>query len=278
MARVLEAVKRAISNETAAELAAEIARKKVEANTALDEAERQEAAAALADDFGSAERLSREAAAARWRAERIAKQFPELEARLALIKTKERQAAESQLRSEYRERTGAYIEAIRQLAKAARASVAFDTSACATLGEGRARVLFPPITYAGIVKAEFLDDWLARMEVLLAPPTPRKASRPTSAKAAVVPPKSFDGRPEGSLQHGIVAYAGHDVTALMTAKRVPDDTSSLLPGESRVRVLRAGYSPADDRPQAHFGQILKLPRKTAEAAAAAGVVEILENA
>lgn len=60
------------------------------------------------------------------------------------------------------------------------------------------------------------------------------------------------------------------------AARVADDLSELGAGEARVRTLRAGFSPADDRPAAARDQIVRMSAAAARAAAAAGAVEVLE--
>jgi hypothetical protein len=59
-----------------------------------------------------------------------------------------------------------------------------------------------------------------------------------------------------------------------TAQRMPDDFAPLEVGQARVRVLRAGFSPADDRPQTHYGQILRMPIQAA--LRAEGAIEIVE--
>lgn len=77
------------------------------------------------------------------------------------------------------------------------------------------------------------------------------------------------------MQHR-VELSGGVPTPHLTAPRAPDDQEPLTFNQVRARVLRTGYSPADDRPQCHNGQIIRLPRKTAEAAAAGGALEIIE--
>jgi len=57
--------------------------------------------------------------------------------------------------------------------------------------------------------------------------------------------------------------------------RPPDDLTALQPGEARVKVLRAGFSPRNDLAQCAFGQIIKMPRSAAERVE--GVVQILER-
>lgn len=61
------------------------------------------------------------------------------------------------------------------------------------------------------------------------------------------------------------------------AARETDDASALEPGQARVKVTRSGFSPADDRPQAHRGQLLRMPAGAARRAADAGAVEIVEE-
>ena len=65
--------------------------------------------------------------------------------------------------------------------------------------------------------------------------------------------------------------------ASLRARRLPDDLAPLAADEVRAKVLRAGFSPADDRPQCAFGQIIRMPRATAERAVEAGVIELVQD-
>jgi hypothetical protein len=60
------------------------------------------------------------------------------------------------------------------------------------------------------------------------------------------------------------------------ARRTPDDLSPLEPGQARVRVLRSGFSPSEDREQCAFGQIVRMPLGAAKRAADGAAIEILE--
>lgn len=60
-----------------------------------------------------------------------------------------------------------------------------------------------------------------------------------------------------------------------SAPRVADDLAPLEPGEARVRVLRRGFSPTDNRPQSHYGQLLRMPIQAA--LRAEGAIEIVER-
>jgi hypothetical protein len=68
---------------------------------------------------------------------------------------------------------------------------------------------------------------------------------------------------------------GDGAPGIHRAERTPDDLAPLEPGQARVRVLRAGYSPADNRPQAHYGQLLRMPIQAAQRAE--GAIEIVER-
>jgi hypothetical protein len=134
---------------------------------------------------------------------------------------------------------------------------------------------FPVFVFGGILGQGFAASWAAefdsRLESFRAPRAPRPAA--TAKTEAAARPKK-----PASLQHPIGLNSGVEIPPkLFGAKRAPDDEAPLKPGQVRVKVLRHGYSPADDRPQCHFGQLIQLPRTTAERVAAAGVVEIIES-
>ena len=63
----------------------------------------------------------------------------------------------------------------------------------------------------------------------------------------------------------------------MTAQRALDDVTPLGPSEARVKVLRSGFSPADDRPQCCHGQLIRMALDTAQRAAGTGAVENTEK-
>lgn len=105
----------------------------------------------------------------------------------------------------------------------------------------------------------------------------RANSPPLRAPAAAIAVKPSLGRRE-SLQHAVNRLGAPPPIGSLTAARAADDISPLSDGECRARVLRSGYSPRDDAPQCTRGQLIRLPRATAERAAAAGVLQIIEEA
>jgi hypothetical protein len=121
----------------------------------------------------------------------------------------------------------------------------------------------PQINNNAVCAPELLDQF----SLALAPPAPaprRTKLAPTPERA----PKSTQGP----------LYLSGGVPSLAPPPpRFPDDTAPLNAGQARVKVLRAGFSPADDRPQCAYGQIIRMPRHVAERAAASGVVEIILN-
>jgi hypothetical protein len=117
-------------------------------------------------------------------------------------------------------------------------------------------------------------DLLNIFERAILPPSTRRAAAPVPKKAA---PHPAGERPQGSMQHGISDALGVPTPIEnLTSKRMRDDLSPLAPGESRVIVLRHGWSPRDDRPATHTGQQIKMPLAEARAAANKGLVEIVE--
>ena len=118
-------------------------------------------------------------------------------------------------------------------------------------------------------------DLLDQFERAMAP---RTITVKSPAPHDVPVPRAATRQP--TLQHAVRIAGGVPLDVSpgqrLTASRDPDDTAPLEAGEARVRVLRSGYSPSDDRPQATRGQLLRMPRSAAEKAASAGVIEILE--
>jgi hypothetical protein len=107
----------------------------------------------------------------------------------------------------------------------------------------------------------------------LAPQSPARA-QPQGAR---------DDRPRLPHERGRTTSDAHNaVTAadgapgLHSAAREGDDLAPLEPGQARVKVMRHGYSPSDDRPHCSYGQIARMPLGPAERAADRGAVLILE--
>jgi hypothetical protein len=108
---------------------------------------------------------------------------------------------------------------------------------------------------------------------------PQLAPRPP-AKAH--PQSAHDDRPRLPHERAKITDARNIVTSadgapgMHSAAREVDDLAPLDPGQARVKVMRHGYSPAENRPQTSYGQVVRMPRGAAERAANAGAVEVLE--
>jgi hypothetical protein len=161
---------------------------------------------------------------------------------------------------------------------------------------------FPIFAYGGLLGHGMVQAWAADNDRILEaarasrqPRKPKVAEKPV--KAAATLPSWLDRKSPGydhpasqslrnigttrspdSMQHPIEMAGGVQTTPeLLSAKRAADDLSPLKYGQVRVRILRNGYSPADNLPQCFAGQLVVMPRKKAEVVAAHGVVEITEE-
>jgi hypothetical protein len=76
-----------------------------------------------------------------------------------------------------------------------------------------------------------------------------------------------------STQHAV--RLGQSTPRPKQAERTPNDLNALEPGQSRVRVLRSGWSPSDDQPQCYYGQVIRV--STGIAQRSEGAVQILET-
>lgn len=156
----------------------------------------------------------------------------------------------------------------------------------------------PIFAYGGILGHSTAQLWAAENDRILAAAVASRQPRPAEKKAAAkmpVPASTWwDPKDPGyhhpaaqqmrdrtkrpvnaGLQHPIELVGGGVSRAAV--ELAPHDFEPLMFGQARVRVLRGGYSPADDRPQCHFGQVIRMGDRTALAAASAGVVEIIES-
>jgi hypothetical protein len=263
--------------DDAAALAAELRAARTEGARALDEAERLEAARLTAATFAAAEDLERQAAAARWRADKAAAGLPDLEARLATVQAKER--AEALERHRQRQRTvyGKLRVALLAAADAQMEAISADKDACRELGEHVARSHLPPVAFRGFLFPDLVGIWIVENDRQFAAQKPaqaRKAAAPSAPKPRQYLP--HEKRPHTDASRA-VSLALSD-QAHPKKPRTPDDLSPLENEQVRVRVSRSGYSPADDLPQCQYGQIIKMPRGAAQRAADAGAVEIIEEA
>jgi hypothetical protein len=108
---------------------------------------------------------------------------------------------------------------------------------------------------------------------------PRTAALPVSPRPPVAARAGARAMPHEQRmtdsQRQVSVALNNGVAARRPAMRPADDLAPLEPGEARVKVLRSGFSPADDRPACAFGQIIRMPRGVAERVE--GIVMILER-
>jgi hypothetical protein len=133
------------------------------------------------------------------------------------------------------------------------------------LGHGHAQT-WDEETTQDMKAARRTQDAIAATEVPLTPNVPK-----------VLLAKPVPKKPAPSMQHIVTDITGQRSKDRFTAVRTVDDLSPLQDGFVRVKVLRAGWCPADDVPQCHFGQIVKVGRAKAVHAAATGALEILQE-
>jgi hypothetical protein len=264
--------------DDAAALAAELQAARTEGAQALDEAERLEAARLTAENFEEAEKLARQAAAARWRADKAAAGLPDLEARLARAQAKERAEA---LARHWTRRRAVYLKLKAALEEAARLqaeAIGADEAACRELGEHVARSL-PSIAYRGFVAPDFVQIWTTENDRVFALPAPKPlttAARKAAAPAAPVARQYLAHERKPTIDTPRSVSLALENRPTPKQPRPADDMSELAPGTARVRVMRAGFSPADDRPQSHFGQVVVMPLGAARRSAEMAAIEILE--
>lgn len=113
----------------------------------------------------------------------------------------------------------------------------------------------------------------------------RASGQPPPAREKAAPPVQASGaRTRMPHQRPKLTDSARTVTPAdsapgrHSAERVPDDLAPLEPGEARVKVLRAGYSPADNRPQCSYGQLVVMPLGLAARAEDRGALVIIEAA
>ncbi len=253
--------------------------------------------AALLDDASDADldKLERQIDRAEVRLEKFNAAEPELLERLTAARSAARQRRWRELRDAYASAAGEFLVAARVTLEKHSTLVATIEQARREGFEAEANATMPAtpnINGSPLLAPDLLDIF----ERAVTPPA-APVRRPAKAEPPAVPDiwndkhpgyhhptaqnlRTILPRPPGrSTQHGIELHGGVPIPAEdLSAKRDADDLAPLRSrDEVRARVLRPGYSPSDDRPQCHYGQIIRLSKKVAEAAAAGGVVEIIEH-
>jgi hypothetical protein len=223
---------------------------------------------ALLDDADDAtlNKLERDIARAEVRIEKIDLAIPGIRKRLAFAQSKARDEAEVSLVAEHRVARLKYREALRA-AGAARASLDdIDTRACAALGEGRARTTMPPAAYLGHLQAHFIEMW-AEIDNRVFPTG--AASPPRSSPPHVIPVPAMSTELKQGVRLGLLDGPRP------APRPAIDDREPLADGEVRAVILRSGLELGNI--QHRVGDRIRLSRTTAELAARAGALEILQE-
>jgi hypothetical protein len=132
--------------------------------------------------------------------------------------------------------------------------------------------------YRGFLFPDLVDIYKTENDRVFAIP----ASKPVKPAKAAVPAAQSAARQylpherKRAIDTPRTVSLALDDRPTQKQSRPADDMSPLAPGMARVRVMRPGFSPADDRPQCHFGQIVVMPLGAARRAAEKAAVEILE--
>lgn len=282
MNAVAKFVKRTVGTESSADIVREIEQARAEGTAARDDAAVHDARALKAASFDEAEQFRRKGAEARWRSDRAEARLPELQDRLTAAKSRELSAAMER----HRVRRMALYKRLKGSIEAAAAiqaeALQEDQEAIAEMGEAVVRGNFPAFAFRGLLLPDLVRAWTTEMDraVLSARPVPDPAAPAPRAEAPQKLPHELERKrlpTVGEAAHRPATTGLIPTGAGERAPRKPDDTAPLLAGEVRVRVMRAGYSPADDAPQCARGQLIRMPKDRAEKAVAAGVVEIVEE-
>ncbi|MGO9039878.1 MAG: hypothetical protein ACLQKH_18005 [Steroidobacteraceae bacterium] len=222
-------------------------------------------------------KLERSLERAQVRLEKIDLAEPGLRDRLATAKT---QAQKRAVERHFESIAGAYQTLRDAVLDAEAAQVALMRARDAAIDEVGEHAInqFPIFAYGGLLGRGTVQSWAAECDRIL---EQARASRRPRAPAipdvtAAPAPRPTPPKARESLQHPIHLQGGVEVHAL-TAARQPDDAAPLSTGQARVKVLRAGFSPADDRPQCHRGQVIRLPLGQAAHLESLGVAEIIER-
>ena len=221
--------------------------------------------------------LERKIERAEVRIEKMELALPRVREQLSVAQAAARRSAEGPLVREFVAVAERYAAALRACAAADRELAEIRSEAREEIDPARVPILMPLVNYAGVLEEEHVNLWWDRVAPVLA--VSRAMSSPDAHPASLrvqPPPATARGpatRP-ASLQHAV--SLGQDAP-IPKAPRAADDTAPLESGEVRVKVLRAGFSPAEDRPQAAYAQLLRMNAAAALLAADRGAVQIVET-
>ncbi len=288
---ILQMAKRAVGAETSADVREQIATlraKLLEAEARAADLDARKLTVETDDDAESMDEVS--ARIRRLEIPRMTVRLAALERHLADVMARERAAAFDRHRKRRAEIfRKLLVPALEQLRVAQVAAIASVDDARRELGDGLADRI-PRVHFHGIPLPDLIDAWLVEMERTMseAPRPPGRAPRPGVAhyigepnsgpwvdppRRAPTPVTADDGIPG---RDPVTLYGGPPRERLQVAAKAPDDVAPLEAGEVRCKVLRAGYESGDGH-QSHVGRRIRLERKTAARAAAAGAVEIIDD-
>lgn len=208
--------------------------------------------------------------------------LPELQTRLAEIKAEKQRAELRWHQAEARRVYQALRAALAVAIEAQVAAMRTRDAAISALGSGVVGSYIPVAAYAGFLMPDLFKIWTDQNDRVFAPEAmtrpaqPGPAPRPVPAAdlgSAMTPgPVSLRAKP------AIQPAPPRPAPPVLTKPREPDDTAPLQPNEVRVKALFSNWSPADDRPTTHAGQIIRMPREAAKQALARGLIELVDEA
>jgi hypothetical protein len=251
-----------------------LADQKAAACAALTECQERRRQALLDDASDTAlDKLEREIARAETRIEKLTIAEPSLRTRLSAAQAAARQRRWNSHRETYRAAAIEFIAAARAAAEKHAALVAIVGQARREGFEREAAAAMPPTPNIG-GSPVLATDLLDLFELAVAGHSAISQSRAAAPAAAPAARLPHERQRMTDSQHQVRLY---EHPAPTWEPGTPDDLAPLQPGEARVKVLRGGFSPADDRPQCRYGQIVRMPRAVAQNAANRGAVEVLET-
>jgi hypothetical protein len=238
---------------------------------------------ALLDDVSdeALDRLEREIARAESRVEKLALAEPLLRERLNTARAAADKVTDDATVSEYVRLSEIFAEALEAADSAAAVQRMW--------WNGNERVLsrlgIEPLGAVLILGNGYGIQWAQHTREVIA-----KIRRRLSGQPAASPQKPPQPLPSSALRertrlpHERARLADTKSTVTLSdaapgwhsAAREPDDLAPLEPGEARVKVMRHGYSPADDRPGCSYLQVVRMPLGPAARAADRGAVVIVE--
>jgi hypothetical protein len=242
---------------------------------------------ALLDDASDSvlDKLERDIAHAESRIEKLALAEPSLRERLRTARVAQETRAADKAIARYLELSEDTANKVEAADASAAVQRMFWTQNMRVLG----RCGIEPLGCMLILGDGFGLQWAARTRKAVgrmrAAREQRASGQPPPAREKAAPPVQASGartrmphqRPKLTDSARTVSPAD-SAPGRHSAERVPDDLAPLEPGEARVKVLRAGYSPADNRPQCSYGQVVRMPLGLAARAEDRGALVIIEAA